>query len=377
MNRGKVEQIFFIEDGGLRSLPGRSLREGILGSNLEDGLQKLIEQYPQVIPGFQIEPGSEDPPQFVLLCREMSIGGWSLDFLLVDQYAIPTLVECKLIENPESRRAVVGQIIEYAANAADAWGEGRLREKATEYWGRRDEELDEVLSELLGDDDQDVDTFWDNVEENLRLGKMRLIIATDELRPEVRRIIEYLNEETRNVEILGLEIRCYGKDDAPLVLVPRLVGQSQPPEPPGKTKKWCFPELQAIYQNLPNSILGERLLKILEWAHGRGALRKSQSVYPILWLNGKSGKLIMSFYLSPGWEGFVYCFLNDYRYEGDVDERDRFVEKLSTLSIFKYAPAKDADGIYSSAPLDKWNEEDFQTFLEILEEFCAGERQNG
>ncbi|MDP6379763.1 MAG: hypothetical protein QF662_00340, partial [Phycisphaerae bacterium] len=108
------DEVFVIQDGRLRSLLSRSLRDGLLGTTLEDALQKLIEEYPQIIPGSQISPGSDDPPRFVLLCREMAVEDWSLDFLLVDQHGIPTLVEAKLIQNPESRRAVVGQIIEYA-----------------------------------------------------------------------------------------------------------------------------------------------------------------------------------------------------------------------------------------------------------------------
>ncbi len=375
MNQSKIDQIFFIENENLRSLPSRSLREGILGGNLEDGLQRLIEQYPQVIPGFQIEPGGEAPPQFVLLCREMPVGSWSLDFLLVDQHAIPTLVECKLVENPESRRAVVGQIIEYAANAAGAWGEGKLREKAAEYWSRKGRELNEVLNELFDDDDLDADAFWEDVEANLHQGKMRLIIVTDEFRPEVRRIIEFLNAETRNIEILGLEIRCYGGNDASLVLVPRLVGQSTDKPPVRKSKKWSFSELQVIYKELPNSTLGKRFLKVLEWAHGYGALRETSSVHPTFRLNGKSGKHIMCFYLAPSYKGTVSCFLNAQKYEGNVDERDRFAKELKTLSTFKYAQTKDADVISSSAPIDEWSEEEFQPFLEILEEFCAGERK--
>lgn len=370
MRQDKADQVFVIETGNLRSLPSRSLRKGLFGGTLEEGLQKLIEQYPQTIPGSQIDPGSEDPPRFVLLCREMTIGSWSLDFLLVDQYSIPTLVETKLVENPESRRAVVGQIMEYAANAADAWGEGRLREKAAEYWSKRGKELGEVLIEAFGGDDFDVDDFWSNVEENLQRSKIRLIIAADELHPEVRRIIEYLNTETRNIAILGLELRCYGEDEDFIVLVPRLVGQTTRPPTP-KTKLWPFAELQGIYKALPDAVLGERLSQILAWAREAGALVESRAQNPTFGVKGKSGDRIMSF----GKEGFVYCFLTPEKYGGDVDARDRFVERLNTLPIFDYDPTGVVSGRNSSAPLNRLNEKEFKTFLEILEEFCASERR--
>ena len=111
----KSDEIFRIENGNCDALPARSLREGFLGKSLEEALQKLLEENPNLIPGKQIAPSSELPPKFALLRREMPLSGWSLDHLFVDQYGVPTLVEAKLIQNPESRREVIGQIIEYAA----------------------------------------------------------------------------------------------------------------------------------------------------------------------------------------------------------------------------------------------------------------------
>ena len=40
---------------------------------------------------------------------------------------MPTLVEVKHGENPDIRRYVVGQMIEYAAHAAATWTAGELR----------------------------------------------------------------------------------------------------------------------------------------------------------------------------------------------------------------------------------------------------------
>jgi hypothetical protein len=223
MTLDSSDQVFILEGETLRSLLSRSYREvSFAGTNLEQGLQKRIEQYPELIPGAQIDPSSNDPPRFALLRPEMQIGSWSLDIILVDQYAVPTLVEAKLAENPESRRAVVGQIMEYAANASEAWSQGVLREKATEYWAKKNEVLDDVLKNLTADDDFVVDDFWNRVEENLNQNRLRLIVASDELRPEVRRIIEFLNMETRNIDVLKLEIRLFGHDQNHLVLVPRL-----------------------------------------------------------------------------------------------------------------------------------------------------------
>lgn len=220
------DEVFMIRDGQLNALSYRPMKAGLFGKSLEDALQNLLQNYPQLIPGKQIEPGNPDPPRFVLLRREAPIGGWSLDHLYVDQNGVLTLVETKLIQNPESRREVIGQIIEYAANAQKMWANGRARQLATEYWNSRQRDVDELLREAFGDD-LDVDTLWGLVEENLRRGEVRLLVAADELRPEVRRMIEYLNHEMQNATVLGLELQCYGTDTTSLVLVPRVVGQSE------------------------------------------------------------------------------------------------------------------------------------------------------
>jgi len=49
--------------------------------------------------------------------REDGSGRWSLDHLFLDQDSIPTLVEVKRSSDTRIRREVVGQILDYAANA--------------------------------------------------------------------------------------------------------------------------------------------------------------------------------------------------------------------------------------------------------------------
>ena len=91
----------------------------------EDELQSLIADHPELLDGEQIRPG--DPRRWVLVTREKGIAEsqgsgarWAVDHLIVDQDAVPTLVEVKRASNPEIRRTVVGQMLEYAAHARRA-----------------------------------------------------------------------------------------------------------------------------------------------------------------------------------------------------------------------------------------------------------------
>jgi hypothetical protein len=50
----------------------------------------------------------------VLICSELSTQAGAIDNFMVTPSGLPVLVECKLWRNPEARREVVGQILDYA-----------------------------------------------------------------------------------------------------------------------------------------------------------------------------------------------------------------------------------------------------------------------
>ena len=92
----------------------------------EDLLQRLLADHPDLLAGDQIN--TDDPRRWLLVTREMAVPGeeagagrWSLDHLLLDQDGIPTLVEVKRSSDTRIRREVIGQMLEYAANAVAYW----------------------------------------------------------------------------------------------------------------------------------------------------------------------------------------------------------------------------------------------------------------
>jgi hypothetical protein len=370
----RSDEVFRLNGDKLSPMPSRSMREGLWGKTLEDALQTFFEKYPQIIPGKQIDPVSEDPPHFVLLRREMPVGGWSLDHLFADQKGILTLVETKLFQNPESRREVIGQIIEYAANATESWAGGGARQKATEFWSNQDspKELDEILREEFGGE-LDIEDFWRKVEENLRNGRIRLIIATDELRPEIRRMIEYLNKEMQNTEVLGLELKCYGEDSESLVLVPRLVGQTQSAIDKkvvgGSNIKWTVDKLRAAYTELSDYGLGHRLQKVLDWAVDKGIFMTAIAINPTFGLQGKSKDRIVTFSSN----GIVYSFINERHYVGGAAESEELVSEFKKLQLLDQDldPTKVVSERNLTKKLVELSEDEFEKLLGIFSKYCA------
>src|SRR6185369_2549946 len=76
------------------------------------------------------------PRKWLLMKREAGIPGedaggarWSADHLFLDQDGIPTIVEVKRSTDTRIRREVVGQMLDYAANAVAYWPVETIRSR--------------------------------------------------------------------------------------------------------------------------------------------------------------------------------------------------------------------------------------------------------
>lgn len=201
----------------------------------EDLLQQLIADHPHVLAGAQISGDPERPIRWLLVRREAGIpdssGGasrWAVDHLLLDQDGRPTFVEVKRSTDTRIRREVVGQMLDYAANATQHWRLDDLRDSARATWK---DELDTRLRELIGDavldaEDDAVEAWWTRVGDYLHRGEVRLLFVADVIPRELRAIIEFLNAHMPRVEVLGVEVSKYLHDEIE-AYVPRVIGQSE------------------------------------------------------------------------------------------------------------------------------------------------------
>jgi hypothetical protein len=185
----------------------------------EDLLQQLLAKCPSVLAGDQFSGSA--PLKWLFVAREAGIpdeqGGadrWSLDHIFVDQNGVPTFVEVKRSSDTRIRREVVGQMLDYAANAVLYWPVETIRQHFEETCREAGNEPDMIVGEFVGVSDgaeheSAVARFWESVETNLRAGKIRLVFAADEIPPELKRVVEFLNEQMNPAEVLGIEIRQY------------------------------------------------------------------------------------------------------------------------------------------------------------------------
>ena len=211
--------IFLETDEGLRPMSEQPYDE-------EAVLQEALEAYPEVIAGVSTAEGG--PSRLALVRREMGVpsveGGsqtWSLDHLFVDAEGVPVLVEVKRSSDTRIRREVVGQMLDYAANGLKYWPIEELREAFAECVA---DDPDAWLEEHFAV--TDADRYWQTVEDNLRIGRVRLLFVADRLPSELVRIIEFLNEQMHEAEVLGVELRQFVSDDNQRAFVPTLIGRT-------------------------------------------------------------------------------------------------------------------------------------------------------
>ncbi len=83
----------------------------------ERWLQELVARYPSLLPIDQIEPNLSE---LVPVCMELPLPtNHYVDNFYVTREGDLVLVEAKLYRNPEARREVIGQVIEYAKDLSN------------------------------------------------------------------------------------------------------------------------------------------------------------------------------------------------------------------------------------------------------------------
>ena len=254
-------------------------------------LQELLARYPNLLGGNTISPVPAN--KWLLVKREMGIpdvqdgaSRWSLDHLFLDVQGVPTLVEVKRSSNTQIRREIVGQMLDYAANAISYWPIEKIQDEFRASAEKQGEDPDKVLQDFLGES-QEVDVFWRTVESNLRMGRIRLVFVADEIPRELRRIVEFLNAQMNPAEVLAVEIQQFVGDGI-RSLVPRVIGETYAAE----VRKMKGDEIssEATFfselANRPNQREYQVAKRLFDWAVEKGLRlwwggRKDKSFFPL------------------------------------------------------------------------------------------------
>lgn len=350
----------------------------------EDDFQSLLSRFPELLVGDQVDPQS--PRRWILVKREQSISTgeagasvWSIDHVFLDQDGIPTLVEIKRQSDSRIRREVVGQMLDYAANCVTYWSVETLQSGLEATCRQAGRSSDTALRELLGSDDG-VSEFWQRVKTNLQAKKLRLLFVADVIPVELRRIVEFLNEQMDPTEVLAIELRQFTSKEL-RTIVPTVYGQTQATatKRAGSVQRW---DEASIFEKLSHTVGNKELAiakRIYRWMgkDGKRSLifgtgKENGSVYPMF---RPGGTPINPVYLSSDGKLWLqFGALENKPVFGLVESRRALMQHFNTVNgvdftdgdLVKYRSiplrtiAADPDGENKIIDALKWMEEQIE-----------------
>lgn len=203
----------------------------------------------------------------------------SLDHLFLDQDGVPTLVEVKRATDSRTRREVVAQMLDYAANAVLYWPIEEIQAAFRETCRQASKDPEQTLKQFLADQPEEAtsaSSYWDRVKTNLAAERIRLVFVADQIPRELQRIIEFLNGQMDRAEVLAVELRQFvGKDLR--TLVPHVIGQTTKSEKAKGTRPppqvWDEASFLAAVETEGGVDLLPIARRLIEWANGIAPIR--------------------------------------------------------------------------------------------------------
>jgi hypothetical protein len=192
------------------------------GSRDEAWLRDLLLAHPTVVPTAAIDPAYADP---IPVCRELRTPAGRIDCFFITRFGGLVVVECKLWRNPQARREMIGQILDYAKELA-AWDYADLQREVSIARGERGTDaLFGLISTLYPETNEAA--FVDAVARNLARGRMMLLLAGDGIHERTESIVQYVGRYSGLHLTFGLvEVAGYEMPDGRLLVQPRILART-------------------------------------------------------------------------------------------------------------------------------------------------------
>jgi hypothetical protein len=116
-------------------------------------------------------------------------------------------------------------MLDYAANAVVYWPIDQLRAEFGACCEARNIDPDGEIRDHLGVE-VDPEVLWQQIKINLQAGKIRMLFVADQIPAELRRIVEFLNQQMDPAEMLALELRQFAGEGLKTI-VPTVYGQTE------------------------------------------------------------------------------------------------------------------------------------------------------
>lgn len=225
-----MDQLPFIiqKDSKGEPLKPINVRTGIYN---ETWLQNMIEKYPDILPVNEIEPVYYP---LVSIGKEVfTENGGSIDNLFISTSGYLVLIETKLWRNPEAKRQVITQAIDYGS-LLSSWSYERLDNIVKKYSNHIEGHEVELASWVIQKsklEEINPIQFEKTVSNNLRFGRFLIVIVGDKIRESLIDLVGYVNKyPTLALNVAMVELSCYHLNknkEWPLLVVPTIAAQTK------------------------------------------------------------------------------------------------------------------------------------------------------
>ena len=192
------------------------------GGVQEEWLRDRLFEYPQALPLRDIDASYAGA---IPVCTELHTPSGRIDALYVNPLGRLTLAEFKLWRNPQGRREVIGQILDYAKDLA-AWSYEDLQREVS----RRRGETGNVLYQLARQQSPELSEpdFVDTVTRHLRRGEFLLLIVGDGIREGTENIVNFVNQHAGlHFNLALVEAALYRDAADTLFIQPRILAKTE------------------------------------------------------------------------------------------------------------------------------------------------------
>lgn len=234
----QTQRPLIIDQGQWRHLHRCSLGKAD-GTFSEADIQRLVDEHPEIMPTMAL---FKHHAKCMSLGREISVplGGARtgyIDNLLITDHGQLIVVEAKLYRNPEARRKVIGQALEYAA-ALSKFDYAALRDALIPTHVQIDEKgdvgpdpLHSHVKSHLGDDLRfEEHEFIDVISRRLKEGDFAVVVLGDGIRQDVEHLADLLERHpTLNYRLSLIELQLYSHtpDNTPTLIIPVVLAQTE------------------------------------------------------------------------------------------------------------------------------------------------------
>jgi hypothetical protein len=191
----------------------------------EETLHNLIEEAPQMLP-------LAGNPSIAIVGKEVQLGSGYADLVGIELTGRLVIVEIKLARNAEARRAVVSQVLAYAAYLYGLDLTSLERDVLGKHLRSRGfESLSNAILSTYQGGEFDQDEFSNGLLESLNDGRFRVVLVLDQAPDELIRLVGYLESVTDRLLIDLVTVSSYKVGGSSVIVPQRVDPERQIAEP--------------------------------------------------------------------------------------------------------------------------------------------------